>query len=186
MAAKVYVFRRGDSYYFFGQYYLPEDSVEAGNPNYDFYAGWARDNLLTLTPGNVIDFEMIERDLVEDMQRFRVVECGFDPWQATELATRMTAEGLPMVEIPMTVQRMSEPMKKLDALILQRRAKHTGDPVLGWMFSNVEAKVDAKENVYPRKARPENKIDGAVAAIAALGRAIVHEDHTPSVRWLAS
>lgn len=186
IAAKIILFRRGSEYYAFGTYYLPEDAIEQGNPNYDFYSGWAHDNRLSLTPGNVIDFERIERDLVEDFQRFHVVEVGFDPWQATELSTRMIAEGLPMVPVPMTVQRLSEPMKGLEALVLQRKVHHDGDPVLGWMMSNVTAKVDAKENVFPRKDRPENKIDGAVALIGALGRAIVYEESRPGVRWLTA
>lgn len=185
VASKVYLFRYKDGYAAFATHYLPEDAVDRGNPNYDFYQGWAHDGHLTLTPGNVIDFEYIERDIIEDHQRFHINEFGFDPWQATELSTRMLAEGLPMVECPMNVQRMSEPMKGLDALILQRRLKHNGDPVLTWMISNVVAKIDAKDNVYPRKDRPENKIDGAVALIAALGRAIVHEQSAPNVRWLA-
>jgi phage terminase large subunit-like protein len=186
VAAKILLFRRDGSYYVFGTYYLPEDAVEAGNPNYDFYSGWSRDNLLTLTPGNVIDFTRIEADLLEDAQRFSVHDVGYDPWQATELATRMQAEGLPMAPVPMTVQRLSEPMKVLEALILQRKIHHDGDPVLGWMVSNVTAKIDLKENVFPRKDRPENKIDGAVALIGALGRAIVHEEQVPGVRWLTA
>lgn len=186
IAAKILLFRRDDEYYVFGQYYLPEDAIEAGNPNYDFYSGWAREGRLTLTPGNVIDFERIEHDLQEDFQRFRMVECGYDPWCATELATRMTSEGLPMVEVPMTVQRFSEPMKKFAALVLQKRMRHDGDPILAWMVSNLTAKEDVKENVFPRKERPENKIDGVVGAIGALGRAIVHEESTPSVRWMTA
>jgi len=187
VAAKVYLFQRDGKFYAFGAYYLPEDTVQPDNPNYDYYRGWANENKLTLTPGNVIDFEFIETDLIEDAQRFNVREIGFDPWQATELSTRMLAAGLPMVAVPMTVQRLSEPMKKLEACILQRRIAHNGDPVLSWMMSNVEARVDAKENVYPRKARPENKIDGAVALIGALSRAIVQEEAAiPGVRWLSA
>ena len=187
IAAKAYVFKRGENYYAFGQYYLPEDAIESGNPNYDFYSGWARDKMIGLTPGNVIDFEFIEQDLIEDCRRFDVQQIGFDPWHSTELSTRMMAEGLPMIEFPMTVKRISEPMKNLEALILQKRIQHPRDPVLDWMMSNVEAKIDAKENVFPRKARPENKIDGAVSLIAALGLAMLREEQaTPGVRWMTA
>ncbi len=121
IAAKMLLFRRGDEYYVFGSYYLPEDCIEQGNPNYDFYSGWAREKRLVLTPGNVIDYQYIERDLQEDYQRFHMIECGYDPWCATELATRMSAEGLPMVEVPMTVQRFSEPMKKAGQSYMRNR-----------------------------------------------------------------
>jgi phage terminase large subunit-like protein len=83
----------------------------------------------------------------------------------------MIAEGLPMIEVRPTVLNFSEPMKTLEALVLQRKLIHDGDPVLTWMVSNVVAHLDAKDNIYPRKERPENKIDGIVALIMALARA---------------
>ena len=63
-------------------------------------------------------------------------------------------------------------MKSLEALVLQKKLQHDSDPVLTWMASNVVAHLDAKDNIYPRKERPENKIDGVVALIMALSRAI--------------
>ena len=78
-----------------------------------------------------------------------------------------------MIEVRPTVLNFSEPMKTLEALVLQGKLTHDGDPVLGWMASNVVAHLDAKDNIYPRKERPENKIDGIVALIMALSRVIV-------------
>jgi phage terminase large subunit-like protein len=63
-------------------------------------------------------------------------------------------------------------MKSLEALVLEKRLHHNGDPVMAWMVSNVVCHRDAKDNIYPRKERPENKIDGVVALIMALGRAM--------------
>jgi phage terminase large subunit-like protein len=113
-----------------------------------------------------------KKTLLQDCSRFEVVEIPFDPFQATQLSTRMMSQGVPMVEMRPTVLNFSEPMKNLEALILQKRIHHNGDPVLGWMMSNVVCHRDAKDNIYPRKERPENKIDGAVATIMALGRAM--------------
>ena len=84
----------------------------------------------------------------------------------------MMSEGLPMIEVRPTVLNFSEPMKTLEALVLQSKLAHDGCPVLGWMASNVVAHLDAKDNIYPRKERPENKIDGIVALIMAISRAI--------------
>jgi phage terminase large subunit-like protein len=127
---------------------------------------------LTVTPGNVIDFGWIEADLIDFASRFEIQAVAYDPFQATQLSTRMLAEGLPMIEARPTVLNFSEPMKTLEALVLQEKLIHDGDPVLGWMASNVVAHLDAKDNIYPRKERPENKIDGIVALIMALSRAI--------------
>lgn len=165
-------------YAIFGRYYLPEDTVMATSNSQ--YAGWMRNGRLTVTPGNVIDFGWIEADLIEMSSRFQVQGVAFDPFQATQLSTRMLAEGLPMIEVRPTVLNFSEPMKALEALVLQRRLIHDGDPVLGWMASNVVAHLDAKDNIYPRKERPENKIDGIVALIMALSRALVG-DGTPKM-----
>ncbi|MEX3787321.1 terminase large subunit [Paraburkholderia sp. BR14374] len=165
-------------YTIFGRYYLPEDTVMATSNSQ--YAGWMRNGRLTVTPGNVIDFGWIEADLIEMSSRFQVQGVAFDPFQATQLSTRMLAEGLPMIEVRPTVLNFSEPMKALEALVLQGKLVHDGDPVLSWMASNVVAHLDAKDNIYPRKERPENKIDGIVALIMALSRALVG-DGTPKM-----
>ena len=173
IAALVLVFPHpeiADAYAVFGKYYLPEDTVSsAGNSQYE---GWMRTGRLTVTPGNVIDFGWIEADLLEMASRFEVQAVAFDPFQATQLSTRMLSEGLPMIEVRPTVLNFSEPMKTLEALVLQKKLTHDGDPVLTWMASNVVAHLDVKDNIYPRKERAENKIDGIVALIMALSRAI--------------
>jgi phage terminase large subunit-like protein len=173
IAALVLVFPHpeiADAYAVFGKYYLPEDTVSsAGNSQYE---GWMRTGRLTVTPGNVIDFGWIEADLLEMASRFEVQAVAFDPFQATQLSTRMLSEGLPMIEVRPTVLNFSEPMKTLEALVLQKKLAHDSDPVLTWMASNVVAHLDVKDNIYPRKERAENKIDGIVALIMALSRAI--------------
>ena len=93
----------------------------------------------------------------------------------------MLEKGAPMVELRQTVQNMSEPMKQLEALVLQGKLVHDGNPALTWMVSNVVCHRDAKDNIYPRKERNENKIDGAVALIMALARSIANQTDGPSV-----
>lgn len=177
IAAKVSLHMReidGKQHYFcFGQYYLPRDTVDRGENSQ--YQGWESMGLLTVTDGAVIDFGVIEDDLLADCSRFEVREVPYDPFQATQMSTRMAAQGVPMVEMRPTVLNFSEPMKQLEALVLQGRLHHNGDPVMTWMMSNVVAHMDAKDNIYPRKERPENKIDGVVALIMALGRALAEQ-----------
>jgi len=144
--------------------------VKAGENEH--YQGWATDKLLTVTDGEIIDFEVIKQDILDLSSRFTVREVAYDPHQATMLVTALMGEGVPCVEFRPTVLNFSEPMKTLDGLIRAKKISHDGDPVMAWMVSNTVAKVDGKDNVYPRKERPENKIDGVIALIMALGRAM--------------
>lgn len=165
-----------------GRYYLPEARViEELDGNTSRYREFDALGLLTLTDGEVIDFEVIKEDLREFAGRFDIEAVAYDPWQATQLAQEMEAEGLPMVEIRQTVQNISEPMKELEALTLRRLLAHGDCPVLTWMASNVLAKLDVKDNIYPNKERPENKIDGIVALIMSLSRAIANAEVQGSV-----
>ena len=163
------LFKQEDRYYVFGHWYLPEDAAERGNPNYDLYRGWAEAGWLTLTPGAAIDFEFIENDLLDDGREFQLVTPACDQFQATYLGTRLKAQGLELIKYGATRANFSEPMKNLGGLIVTGKIKHNGDPVLTWMMGNVMAKRDAGDRIYPKKARDENKIDGAVALIGALG-----------------
>jgi len=154
----------------FGKYYLPEETIQSGENEH--YAGWLKDGWVTPTDGEIIDFNQIKGDILDLCSRFEVAEVAYDPHQATMLVTELMDEGVPVVEMRPTVLNFSEPMKELDALIRSGNLVHNGDPVMTWMVSNVVAKLDAKDNVYPRKERQEDKIDGVVANIMALNRAI--------------
>ena len=171
LTAKVLVFPVEENgrlnYYVFGTYYAPRAALlKSGNSQYD---GWETLGYLKATEGAVTDFNQIEADILEDCSRFRVKSVAYDPWQATQLATRLSDNDVPMVEYRNTVQNMSDPMKWLEALVQDKRLIHEGDPALTWMMGNVVAKRDFKDNVFPRKEVYENKIDGAVALIMALG-----------------
>ena len=160
----------------FVRHFLPEDTVfTAANSQYQ---GWMQAGHLLATPGNVTDFGLIEAELLDASSRFEVHAVAFDPFQATQFSTRMLAEGLPMIEVRPTVLSFSEPMKQLEALVLQGKWAFDGDPVLTWMVSNVVCHRDAKDNIYPRKERPENKIDGVVAVLMALNRLLLDTGDT--------
>jgi phage terminase large subunit-like protein len=158
--------------------FLPERAVtESKNSQ---YKGWAKDGRLQVTPGDVLDFEAVE-DAVRADRAHDLREVAFDPWQATQLANNLQADGIVMVEVSPTIKNFSEPMKELEALVLQGRLHHDGNPVMRWMVSNVVCHHDAKDNVYPRKQFPENKIDGVVATLMALSRALLSPEDPGSV-----
>lgn len=125
------------------------------------------------------DLSRIEEDIREDLSRYDVKGIAFDPWNALQLATSLSADGAPMIEYRNTVQNFSDPMKSLEALVQDKRISHDGNPVLRWMMSNVVAKLDAKDNIFPRKERYENKIDGVVALIMALGISSTADEANP-------
>jgi phage terminase large subunit-like protein len=169
------VFQREDKYYAFGRNYLPESALEP--PENSHYRGWQAMNLLDITTTHHhTDYDQIESDILELSEKFRIVRCGFDPWGATQIATHLAEHGVSVVEVPQTVRSFSEPMKWLQALIADGRIHHDGDPVLHWALGNVTAKEDRNENVFPRKERPERKIDPAVALIIALGQCILTDE----------
>ena len=174
IAVMLILFNRGEEYFAFLKSYIPEDIV-FDNPSGE-YQRWAKDGWITLTPGNVIDFGYIEEDLKSLRSKYEIREVPYDPFQATQFSVRMLAEGFPMVEVGATVKNFSDPMKELEKLVLSGRFHHDGNPVFAWMAGNVVARIDAKDNIFPRKEHESNKIDGVVANIMALNRSLVHRD----------
>lgn len=176
IAALELLFDMGEGRYArFGKYYLPEETVEQQDGNGQVYRKWRDMGLLTVTDGNIIDFGVIEDDVIELATEYGAQAVGYDPHQATMLVTRLQEAGVPVVEFRPTVLNFSEPMKQVEALIRDRKLSHDGDEVMTWAMSNVVAKLDAKDNVYPRKERPENKIDPFVALCMAMGLAMQGE-----------
>lgn len=167
VTAKVLLFPYGNGYMTFADFYLPEAAVERSTNSQ--YRGWVEEGWITQSGGAMTDLSRIEEDIREDLSRYDVKGIAFDPWNALQLATSLSADGAPMIEYRNTVQNFSDPMKSLEALTQDKRISHDGNPVLRWMMSNVVAKLDAKDNIFPRKERYECKIDGVVALIMALG-----------------
>lgn len=171
ITAKVLIFPRvrldgKKEFVIFHDFYLPIETIEKSTNSQ--YRGWMDQGFIHATDGAMTDFNVIEEGIREDLSRFDVQAIAYDPWQATQLATRLSDDGAPMVEFRNTVQNMSDPMKSLEALVLDGRIRHPVNPAMTWMMGNVVAKLDAKDNIFPRKERYENKIDGPVALIYAL------------------
>ena len=157
-------------YYAFPEFWLPQEKLN--NSSNSQYQSWAKQDLIHVSDGAINSLEEIQDYILEDAKRFDTLSIAFDPWQAYQLATNLQNEGLTMIELKPTVQNFSEPMKQVQALVYANRLHTDGNPVLEWMASNLVAHYDAKENVYPRKETPDNKIDGMVALIMAMKQAI--------------
>ena len=158
---------------YFTRSYLPEGALQRAGNNRAAYETWVNSGHLTLMDGDEIDFDQIREDIKDLAALLEITELPYDPWRATQLAHQLMSDGANVVEFRNTVQNMSPAMREWEAAITSGRFRHNGDPVLTWMASNVVAKVDAKDNLYPRKEREENKIDGIIAGLMAMGRAVV-------------
>jgi phage terminase large subunit-like protein len=175
IAAVVRIFWRKNAqgtveYYVFQDFFLPSEAVQSSdNPE---YSGWTADGYITTTDGAVTNLSEIQERIRETAKNYETLAVAYDPMQATQMSQALLAEGVEMVELPQTLKNMSEPMKQLQALIYEGRIHFDGNPVMHWMFSNVVCHQDAKENIYPRKEKPADKIDGVVALIMALNQAI--------------
>lgn len=174
LSAMVVLFRVDGVYYVFPRFYLPEDATEGEDKTH--YQTWVIEGHITTTIGSMIDYDVIEEDLKQLNRDYNVIEVPHDPWNAAQFVGHMQKVKIPMVEVSQTVGKMSDPMKELEAIILEDRIRHNGNPVLSWCMSNTVAKIDKKDNVYPYKERAENKIDGTIALIMALSRALAAEE----------
>jgi len=161
-------------YAVFGKYYLPEATLML--PENQHYRNWQIGGWIESAGDMVTDLESFKEDAKELCREYKVEEFPFDPNRAWGVFPQLAREGLPVVEYGNTVLTMSEPMKELDALIRSGRIIHNGDPVLAWAIANVTGKIDAKDNVYPRKESEANKIDPVVSLLFALGRAMTRKD----------
>lgn len=156
--------------------FINEEAAEF-NTNSQYY-GWVQDGHLIETDGNVTDYAVIEEHIRHLTEVLTVREVIFDPWQSSYISQNLMRDGLNVIEYRQTVQNMSEPMKEMGALIASGKLQHDGNPCTTWQFSNVVAHVDAKENIFPRKEQPQNKIDAPVSIIMAIGRATLNESNT--------
>ena len=183
MAARMSLFQRvvdgQKHYYAFPHFYLPEDALQ-DSKNAKAYAGWASQGFCQVMDGAEIDFSEVEEELLSLPDHHPVAELSYDPWQTTQLAQAVRKQGIEAVEYRNTVGNMSPPMREVEAALAAGRFHHPDNPILNWMASNVVAKEDAKENIFPRKELPENKIDGMVALLFAMGRAMHAEAPTVS------
>jgi len=161
-------------YYAFSRFYLPEETIL--DPKNAHYQKWFNDGHLITTEGNEVDFNEIQADIKADLDKYGAKEVTYDPWRATQLAQGLAGEGAKIVEFRNTVANMSPAMYELEAAIESGRFHYDDNPIMTWMFSNVVAKVDAKDNIYPRKQKPEQKIDGVIALIMAIGRFMAYEE----------
>lgn len=153
------------------KFWIPKEGAKERQSKGIPYLTWANQGLLTLTPGNAIDYDIIRRDINGLGEIYDIQNIGVDRlFQAGQITKDLTDDGFDMVPFGQGFLSMSAPSKHFEILILDQNLAHGGHPILKWMASNVAAKEDAAGNIKPDKDKSTEKIDGIVAAIMAIAR----------------
>lgn len=177
-AALVFVFELDGKWHVCVRLYLNELAIqESGNAH---LSGWARQGYVTVTDGDITDFDVVADDMRQLCRDFDVQEFAFDPALSMYFAGKLIEEGLPLVEITQRSLFFTPPLIQVENLVLEKKLAHDGNPVMSWMVSNLVVK-ESKYNELksPTKERPENKIDGPIAMLMALGRALAMSKPQP-------
>jgi phage terminase large subunit-like protein len=176
-------------YDFFWRFFVPQGLVDerAREKKTPDYARWVKDGWLIATPGNVIDYGFVLKEILELRTLLNIRQIGFDPWNASQFSLDLQRNGFSveadatkeqLVEMRQGMQTLSEPSKEIEKLVVDQKLFHDGNPVMRWMVDNAVIRSDANGNIAPDKRSATGKIDGLVASILALGRAI----KTPATR----
>ena len=165
-----------DRYFVLPYFWLPEETIALRTSrDHVPYDIWQRQGLLQVTEGNVVDYQAIEQFISELAERYQIAEIAFDRWNATYLTQRLEGEyDFTMVQFGQGFSSMSPPTKELERLILEKKLAHNGHAALMWNFDNLVVETDAAGNIKPSKRKATERIDGVVALIMALSRALVH------------
>lgn len=156
------------------RHWCPEDALRRLDARTAGAAAvWVREGLLTLTPGNVADYDFIRQQINADRERFAVKAVAYDPWNSTQLVNDLVADGAPMVMHRQGFASMSSPTKELQRLLREGTAerpryRHGGNPLMRWQVDHFAVDMDPAGNVKPSKKAASDKIDGVVAGIMAL------------------
>jgi phage terminase large subunit-like protein len=167
-----------DEFIVYAWFFCPQDNLKLkadrdGVP----YPTWAEAGFITPTPGNVVDFRVVEQAIRDLCERFDVQEIAFDPHLARNMMQNLSEDGFPAVEMRQGWITMAPAIKELERAIIGATFQHDGNPVLRWNFSNIAVETDKAGNKSFHKGKSKDRIDGAVAAAMAVARAATGESN---------
>jgi len=162
-----------DKYAVLPYFWIPEDNVDLRvRRDHVPYDVWQRQGKLETTEGNVVHYGYIEKFIERLGERFNIREIAFDRWGAVQMVQNLEGMGFTVVPFGQGFASMSPPTKELMKLVLEEKIAHGGHPVLRWNMDNIFIRTDPAGNIKADKAKSTEKIDGAIALIMALDRAI--------------
>jgi phage terminase large subunit-like protein len=151
------------------QIWIPESRL-ANSTDRVPYRTWAAHGWLSTTPGSVVDYERVRADIVTRSKTVKLQQLGFDPWNATESATKLAGElgDEHVLEVRQGYASMSEPTKRLLALLASGQFVHPNNPVMTWCADNLAVSMDPAGNLKPDKDKSRQRIDPMVALLNAM------------------
>ena len=162
-----------DKYIILPYFWIPEDNLTLRvNRDHVPYDVWERQGYLQTTEGNVVHYGFIEQFIERLGERFNIREIAFDRWGAVQMVQNLEGMAFTVVPFGQGFKDMSPPTKELMKLVLEQKIAHGGHPVLRWNMDNIYIRTDPAGNIKADKEKSTEKIDGAVATIMALDRAI--------------
>lgn len=168
-----------EKYMILPYFWIPEENmrlrVRRDHVPYDV---WEKQGCLMTTEGNVIHYGFIENFIDGLGKKFHIREIAFDRWGAVQMVQNLEGLGFTVVPFGQGFKDMSPPSKRLMELVLEKKIAHGGHPVLRWMMDNIFVRTDPAGNIKPDKEKSTEKIDGAVATVMALDRAIRNEGNS--------
>lgn len=165
-----------DKYYVLPFFWIPEENLKLRvRRDHVPYDVWAKQGFLKTTEGNVIHYGFIESFIEELGKKYNIKQIAFDRWGAVQMVQNLEGLGFTVVPFGQGYKDMSPPTKELMKITLEKKIAHGGHPVLSWMMDNVYVRTDPAGNIKPDKEKSTEKIDGVVALIMALDRAIRKE-----------
>lgn len=162
-----------DKYIILPYFWIPEDTLDLRvKRDHVPYDVWERQEYLQTTEGNVVHYGYIEKFIEQLGKRFNIREIAFDRWGAVQMVQNLEGMGFTVVPFGQGFKDMSPPTKELMKLTLEQKIAHGGHPVLRWNMDNIFIRTDPAGNIKADKEKSTEKIDGAIATIMALDRAI--------------
>lgn len=163
-------------------FWLPEETLALRvRRDHVPYDTWQAKGLIMTTEGNVVHYGFIEKFIEELGTQYNIKEIAYDRWGAVQMVQNLEGMGFTIVPFGQGYKDMSPPSKELMKLVLEKKIAHGGNEVLEWMVDNIYIKTDPAGNIKPDKEKSTEKIDGAIALIMALDRAIRHGGQPESV-----
>lgn len=162
--------------YTYGRRYVPSTTVEIRKQrNLVPYSAWVKSGHMIETPGEVTDYDVVMKDILEFSQNFKLVKVAYDTWNAAQLAVKLAKENIEMVQFIQGPKSYHPPMKYFEEAYYDGRFRHGGDPVLTWCASNLVPRTDQNMNMAPDKKKSADKIDDMTALLMAVGVMLAEE-----------
>jgi len=166
--------------YTYGWRYVPSMAVRQRNARGLIpYQGWVDKGILIEAGESTIDYDVIEKNIIELNERFQIISVGYDSWNATQTVSRLTIAGVNMVQFIQGPKSYHPAMQALEVKYLDKKLIHGDDPVLNWNASNLVARQDVNLNNAPDKKKSTEKIDDMVALLMGLGLCVGEQETEP-------